>query len=1005
MVSQVTSSTFLSTYNDDYTDSDHYHRILFNSGRALQSRELTQMQTIIQKEIARMARFLFKEGAIFSTSAGAVFADTNAVRYVKLAGSLPVGYATLVGTTVEDGDGVQAIVKAAIPATGSDPATLLVSYTTSGGIAGTTTSPRIFQSGASLSYDTGTISGTLSVQTTNTAANPATGKGSFVEVPRFDTFAAGHLITVDKQSLVVSKYDPQPTITVGFVVSEDIVTASDDIALYDNSGSTPNLTSPGADRYRILLILTTADDIDSDQTFYPLYDIRKGVVRNLQNQDKVLAQMGTILNARTADISGNFISRDNPRGTFDLDIRADSDAAYLQYVVEGGVAFIDGARVDVDKTTKIRVAKSRTAATDTVTVTNEFTTARYGSFFLADSAYGIIQNITQLDKVFLYTSADRLGSNIGTARVRSVDEYDNQYRIHVFDLSLNAGRSVGQIRSIGNDAADYANLVAVDGKYDIYDKNETSLIFPLPDERVNTISGVSTNIGKIYTTTSNGSGEATFSTGGNNFADVENWIVAVDSSGELFSPPTISSGGAGSTSAVISGLPTSSAVSMYGFESKSLTRKTKTLVTGRLNAGLSLSSRKFTLDRSDVYKITSITDDTTNEDVTYRYVLDNGQRDDFYTVATGRLKNGQSAPASTVSVTFDYFSHSAGDYFAGTASYPDLDLTDIPSYTTNQNVTYRLSDVIDMRPIKNNAGSGFTGTGAVIEDIPKNGTTITVDSVSYWQPRIDTVTVDKNGIIQVYVGRTEAKPEASNDIPTQELPLHTVRLNGYTLNEKDTLPIRVDNRGYKMQNIRKLESRIANLETYATLTAAELSNIRTTVPDPDDATLPDRVKLGLTSDGFTNNRNSAQYDIDYRSTLNTFVGQLQPMGFFRDVRLHYDSDQSSHTVLKGSTIWPKYTEEVMIKQDVASSAIDVNQFQITRSVGNARLTPDVDTWQIKKKVDESYIVQSTESFIPIGSKIVSSQGDKYTIGDKEPTGFFDNLSEYIKNLNFSSGDR
>ena len=998
MVSQVTSSTFLSTYNDDYTDSDHYHRILFNSGRALQARELTQMQTIIQKEIARMAGFLFKEGAIFSTSAGAVFADTNAVRYVKLDDALPTGYATLVGTTVEDGDGVQAIVKAAIPATGSDPATLLVSYTTSGGIAGTTSGPRIFQSGGSLSYDTGTISGTLTVQTTNTAANPATGKGAFVEVPRFDTFAAGHLIMVEKQSLVVSKYDHQPTVTVGFVVSEDIVTASDDIALYDNSGSTPNLTSPGADRYRITLTLTTADDIDSDQTFYPLYDIRNGVVRNLQDQDKVLAQMGSILNARTSDISGNFISRDNPRGAFNLDIRADSDAAYLQYVVEGGVAFINGQRTDVDKSTKLRVAKSRTAATDTRTVTNEFTTARYGSFFLADSCYGIIQNITSLDKVFLYTAADRLGSNIGTARVRSVDEYDNQYRIHIFDLNLTSG-SIASIRSIGNDAADYANLVAVDGGYDIYDRAETSLIFPLPDERVNTISAVSTNIGKIYTTTSNGSGEATFSTGGNNFADAENWIVAVDSSGELFSPPTISSGGAGSTSAVISGLPTSSAVSMYAFESKNLVRKTKTLVTGRLNAGLSLSSRKFTLDRSDVYRITSIIDDTTSEDVTYRYTLDNGQRDDFYTVATGRLRNGFSAPASTVSVTFDYFSHSAGDYFAGTASYPDLDLTDIPLHTTSQNVTYRLSDVIDMRPIKNNAGSGFTGTGAVIEDIPKNGTTITVGSVSYWLPRVDAITVDDMGLIRVKQGKPEINATLPVDIPSTEMVLHGVRLNGYTINEKDTLAIAVDNRGYKMQNIRKLENRISNLEAYATLTASELANIRTTIPDPNDATLPDRVKLGLTADGFTNNRNSAQYDADYRATINTVNGQLQPMGFFKNIQLHYDSAQSSYTVLKGSTIWPKYTEEVMIKQDVASSAIDVNQFQITRSVGNARLTPDTDTWQIRKKVDESYKVESKDSFKTFGSKIVGSQGDKYTIGGKEYGGSYKDLSEYVKWLN------
>ena len=49
-------STFETTYKDDFDSSDNFHRILFNSGRALQARELTQMQTIIQEEIARLTK-------------------------------------------------------------------------------------------------------------------------------------------------------------------------------------------------------------------------------------------------------------------------------------------------------------------------------------------------------------------------------------------------------------------------------------------------------------------------------------------------------------------------------------------------------------------------------------------------------------------------------------------------------------------------------------------------------------------------------------------------------------------------------------------------------------------------------------------------------------------------------------------------------------------------------------------------------------------------------------
>ena len=59
MAKDFTEQVFRTTYKDDFKDSDNYHRILFNSGRALQARELTQLQTIIQKEISRLGSNLF----------------------------------------------------------------------------------------------------------------------------------------------------------------------------------------------------------------------------------------------------------------------------------------------------------------------------------------------------------------------------------------------------------------------------------------------------------------------------------------------------------------------------------------------------------------------------------------------------------------------------------------------------------------------------------------------------------------------------------------------------------------------------------------------------------------------------------------------------------------------------------------------------------------------------------------------------------------------------------
>jgi hypothetical protein len=978
MATPVTQNTFLSVYNDDYRDSDHYHRILFNNGRALQARELTQMQTIIQSELARLAGFIFKEGGIFDTSYGALSAGFNATNFVKV-NSLPTGYDLLVGNEVSNAAGVRAIVKAVVPATGSDNNVLLVRYVTTNNLTAIdTTSPRTFNPSDVLSYDTGTISGTLNVQATNTTANPATGKGSMVEVPQFNTFVAGHLIMVEAQSLVLSKFNPRPTTIVGFKLTEEIITATDNIALYDNSGTTPNLTSPGADRYKITMTLTEQSKIIAGETFYPLYNVISGEAISIQNRDNLLSELGVILNNRTDNITGDFIVRKNNLGTFGLEVAEDSDDNFLQYKVSGGVAFIKGNRIEKSSNTNLRIAKPRNELTDITEKTSEFVSARYGNYFLAgeDSAFGLLGNITNLSTINLYNGRNIGGTVVGTARVRHLDKFDDEYRIHVFDVQMDSNGfgskySLATTRSVGSDSANYANLTPVDGRFDLIDRSDNTLLFALPNSRVQEITNVSMAVRRVYSSTTNGSGSATFSTGTSNiFTDQENWIVSVDSSGELFAPPSVS--GTPNTSATITGLPTSSAVKLLGFETISAVRKTKTLNANQTQS-VSLVNNRFTLSYTDIFRFNSVVDNTTNEDITYKFIFDNGQRDNFYTVGGGQLKNGVTAPAGSVTVNFDYFSHTSGDFFGGKPSYPDIAYEDVPSFTTSTGITYRLTDVIDMRPVQNNTGTGFTGTGAVIENIPKNTGLITIGTAKYWQPRVDTITISPSGQILSYLGETNITGKQSANIPNEDLPLHRISLNPYVLDTRDLLAERFSNLGYQMSDIQILERRISNLEEAVTLTQSELEVLQTTIPDPNDSTLPDRVKLGLTADNFKSNIQSAVYSENYRAMLARDFQALMPLSFIRDLPLKYDSDQSIGTVLKGSTVWPAYTEEVMINQNVASKAINVNQFEVSRSIGAGYIEPNIDTWTVRKKVDNKYQVESQESFITDRSISVSSQ--------------------------------
>ena len=71
----------VSPYYDDYDESKDYHRVLFKPAVALQARELTQLQTILQDQVEKFGQYIFKEGSIVK---GCVFNFRNNIEYVKL---------------------------------------------------------------------------------------------------------------------------------------------------------------------------------------------------------------------------------------------------------------------------------------------------------------------------------------------------------------------------------------------------------------------------------------------------------------------------------------------------------------------------------------------------------------------------------------------------------------------------------------------------------------------------------------------------------------------------------------------------------------------------------------------------------------------------------------------------------------------------------------------------------------------------------------------------------
>ena len=120
MPNTFNSNTFSSTYKDDFKDSDGFHRILFNSGKALQARELTQSQTITQTELARLGRFVFDGGEGAAVEPGGF--GKSEPEFIKLntaTNGLPADPTALIGVELTSAGGIKVEVTEVFEATGS----------------------------------------------------------------------------------------------------------------------------------------------------------------------------------------------------------------------------------------------------------------------------------------------------------------------------------------------------------------------------------------------------------------------------------------------------------------------------------------------------------------------------------------------------------------------------------------------------------------------------------------------------------------------------------------------------------------------------------------------------------------------------------------------------------------------------------------------------------------------------------------------------------------------
>jgi hypothetical protein len=465
-------------YYDDFKEDKNFYRILFRPGRAVQARELTQMQTILHNQISKIGDHLFKEGALIDATATPTY--DNKLEYVKLYSTHPtlgtVANSVLLGLVgkkvVGSVNGIRAVVRA---------------VTLGETVNGVYEPPTLF-----VAYENKAIDGIVSTFVANedivevADANPVTvkadktnptGRGVGLGLNANYVYVKGTFVYISSQLKIVSKYSTLTNKSIGFQVNEKIITYGQDATLLDpavtSEGSAEsNYYATGADRYQITVDVVAIDLLEdlqnAPENFVELIRVDANGNPTISQAQRLYAKIGDELAKRTYEESGNYVVND-----FKIQLREHkrlsnvnlttsiSEASGGEYlngninkisaVVSPGLAYVKGYRTELPFPTYLEIDKAREYTTEPY-VDTVITTGHYVKITNVHSIPDIKDDIptVNLYNVVNSTRGTAPGTNnlVGTAKIRSI-EYAGGfvgtrsaiYHMWLFDIKMNPGQT------------------------------------------------------------------------------------------------------------------------------------------------------------------------------------------------------------------------------------------------------------------------------------------------------------------------------------------------------------------------------------------------------------------------------------------------------------------------------------------------------------------------------------------------------------------------------------
>ena len=349
-------------------------------------------------------------------------------------------------------------------------------------------------------------------------------------------------------------------------------------------------------------------------------------------------------------------------------------------------------------------------------------------------------------------------------------------------------------------------------------------------------------------------------------------------------------------------------------------------------------------------------------DLTSNYFLDTGNRHDMCDYSRIIKNPNTQTPSKQLLIVFDKYeiaSGDSGDLFTVNSYSADRFKSDIPQLPSG----LKVSDILDFRP----RVKPFTSTTAspfAFDQRQYESTTnyvVTPGESSfvgydYYLPRVDILTLNKLGQIEVIKGEPDDVPQTPV-LSDDAMLLAEISYPPYLYDAgRDPQITLKDNRRYTMRDIGKIANRVDNLEAVTSLTMLELGTKTTSITDANGF---DRFKTGFIVCDFRD-KSLADPDLTTIDISREGAAGIAPVDIWTmEAELAFDPSIDTSTAdlnqnLKladpnvqktGDIITLAYNSVDMgIGNPHATSVENVNPFEVISYVGAVVLHPSSDNW-------------------------------------------------------------